>query len=535
MDSEQKNRSDAAATALESRVWELLGENDVKQAIAACEQLNRQFPDFASGWHTASHLALKLNNRSMALAAIEKAVAIEPNNSGWLLQRAMCLLQLGQMERVDALVTQLASRKMKTAYEYSAFGMLLTELGRREEAVKNYEKAAVLDPEQAKHYYNIACLQRTLGDIEAAERNFDKTVSLDPADYEAYKIRSELRRQTAGNNHVDALEELFNNGIDNDRGRVNICYALAKELEDLDEAERSFYYLKIGADTRRSYMQYDVQRDLDTIASIQQTYSTELFDGSAAGDGNFEAIFILGMPRTGTTLIERVLASHSDVFAAGELNNFAFQMMKLLRAESDKKNVARDEMVELTTKLDFRKLGEAYINSTRPFTEHAARFIDKMPLNYLYAGLIHLALPNAKIINLKRNPLDTCYAIYKQLFIDAYPFSYDLDELGRYFVAYHQLMEHWNTVLPGVVHTVEYEKLVSDIEKESRRLLDFCDLDWQPQCLRFYENKEASTTASTVQVRQPVYQSSVGKWRNYEKQLQPIVEILQQAGIDTET
>ncbi|MGI9247933.1 MAG: sulfotransferase family protein, partial [Woeseiaceae bacterium] len=159
---------------------------------------------------------------------------------------------------------------------------------------------------------------------------------------------------------------------------------------------------------------------------------------------------------------------------------------------------------------------------------------DKLPLNYLYAGLIHLALPNAKIINLKRHPLDTCYAIYKQLFLDAYPFSYDLKELGQYYVAYHQLMEHWHTVLPGVVYTIEYEKLVSDFENETRKLLDHCDLDWQSECLRFYENREASTTASTVQVRQPVYQSSVGRWRNYEKQLQPVVDILADAGLLTE-
>jgi hypothetical protein len=191
----------------------------------------------------------------------------------------------------------------------------------------------------------------------------------------------------------------------------------------------------------------------------------------------------------------------------------------------------RDELVRLSAELDFKKLGEAYISSTRPFTGHTARFIDKLPLNYLYVGLIHLALPNAKVINLKRNPLDTCYAIYKQLFVDAYPFSYDLEELGRYYVAYHQLMEHWHVVLPGVIHTVGYEDLVSDIESESRPLLEFCGLDWQPQCLKFHESKDASTTASTVQVRQPVYQSSVGKWRDYEKQMQPIVKILQQAGV----
>jgi len=206
--------------------------------------------------------------------------------------------------------------------------------------------------------------------------------------------------------------------------------------------------------------------------------------------------------------------------------------MGMLHAKNAGERLSRDDMVRSSAVLDFQKLGETYIRSTRPFTGKTARFIDKLPLNFLYIGLIHLALPNAAIINLQRNPVDTCYAIYKQLFVDAYPYSYDLEELARYYVAYHQLMEHWNEVLPGVIHTVRYEDLVDDIETNTRQLLDVCGLEWQPECLKFYENKEASTTASTAQIRRPVYKSSVGKWREYEQQLQPVVEILQKAGIN---
>ena len=521
----------AAAKSLEGRVWDLMEDNNAKQAIAECEKLNRQYPEFGSGWHTASHLMARLGNLRAALAAIDRATSIDSMQIDWQLQKAKCLAQLGRVEEVDAAVKALSEREMSTAYQCSALALLLTQLGSREEAVDFYQKAIKLQPDNARHYYNIACLQRTLGDIEPAEQNFDKTISLDPADYESYKIRSDLRRQTAERNHVDELEQLLGAEIKDERGRVQLCYALAKELEDMGEAKRSFAHLKSGSDLRRKLMKYDVERDLETIEAIKRTFGHAVFGTSAKGSDNSEAIFILGMPRTGTTLVERILASHSDVFAAGELNNFAAQLMTMMRAQSADKKLSRDEIVERSAKLDFKSLGESYLSSTRPITGHTPKFIDKMPLNYLYVGLIHLALPNAKIINLKRNPLDTCYSIYKQLFVDAYPFSYSLEELGRYFVAYHQLMEHWNAVLPGVVHTVEYEKLVGDIETESRQLLEFCDLDWQPQCLKFYESKEASTTASTVQVRRPVYQSSVGKWHDYEKQLQPVVEILQQAGV----
>lgn len=535
-------RSDTSAKStgsspqvLEQQVWGFLGDKNLKQAAQVCEKLNRNYPDFASGWHVASNVAMHLNNPLMALTAINQALTIEPSIPAWKIQKALCLIGLGRLAEVQELLQQLSTIQLTTAYQCSATGSLLSQVGMHEEALAHYQKAVKLEPKEARHYYNLACLQRSLGQIEASERNFDTDIALNPTDYEAYKIRSELRTQTDTNNHIQSLEQIFEQGIPDKRGKVEICYALAKELEDLGDAQRSFQYLRLGADTRRSYMKYSIQNDLDTILSIQNNYRSEMFDGHIDGDDNNEAIFILGMPRTGTTLVERIIASHSDVFAAGELNNFAAQMMQLSRIEAGGKKIPRDELVSLTTRLDFQKLGQAYIDSTRPFTGHTARFIDKLPLNYLYTGLIHLALPNAKIINLTRNPIDTCYSVYKQLFIDAYPFSYDLKELGQYFVAYYHLMEHWRTMMPGHIYQVSYEDLVSDIETQSRRLIEFCDLKWQPQCLKFYESKQVSTTASAVQVRQPVYESSVEKWRRYEDQLAPLISVLRDAGIDAGT
>jgi len=525
----------AQAKTLETRVWELFGKKKVEQAIATCQELNRNFPQFASGWHTASQLALKIKNPSIGLTAIDRALAIEPQKSAWLLQKALCLAKLGQTGQLGQLVAQLTVRQMQTAYQCSTLAMLLTQLERRKEALPLYRKAISFQPDNAQHHYNAAVLQRSLGEIDSAEHHFDQAIKLNPADYEAYKVRSELRKQSVDKNHVQALERLLQEGIEDKKGRANICYALAKELEDLGEAERSFAYLKQGADNRRRSMQYNVQRDLETMAAIQKSYPAALFEGQIKGDSNAEAIFILGLPRTGTTLVERILASHTDVHSAGELNNFTVRMMQQLKLLAGSQMPPRDQLVALSARLNFAALGKDYIDSTRPLTGHTDRFIDKLPLNFLYTGLIHLALPNAKIINLKRHPLDTCYAIYKQLFIDGYPFSYDLEELGRYFIAYYRLMEHWNKVMPGVIHTIAYEELVADVEGESRRLLGFCGLKWQAQCLKFYESKEASTTASTVQVRQPVYQSSVAKWRMYENQLAPLTSLLEAAGIALDT
>jgi len=521
----------AAARSLEDRVWRSLEDEDVPRALASCEQLNRRFPDYAPGWHTASRLALRLGNPPAALAAIEKALAIEPDSTEGLLQRAVCIGRLGNPSALEPLVDELSRRALSTAYQYSALGMLYTQLERREDAVACYEQAAALEPTRGKHRYNIATLQRSLGNVDSAETHLDAAIRLDPNDYEAVKIRSELRRQTPANNHVAALEAMLAGGIVDPRGEVQICHALAKELEDLGEWSRSFDYLRRGADKRRSLMRYDVQRDLDTMTTIEQTFTAESHGKQDSGTDNAEPIFIVGMPRTGTTLVERILGSHSQVYAAGELGNFATVLMQQVRTLAGDEQPNRDELVRLSASVDFRKLGDDYVESTRPFTGKTPRFIDKLPLNFLYIGLIHRALPNATIINVKRDPLDTCYAVYKQLFVDAYPFSYNLDELGRYYAAYEHLMQHWNTTLPGAVYTIRYERLVEDFEFEVRRLLEYCHLDFEDACLRFHENRSASTTASSVQVRQPVYRSSVGRWRYYRRELGPLIATLQRNGV----
>ncbi len=281
-------------------------------------------------------------------------------------------------------------------------------------------------------------------------------------------------------------------------------------------------------------MRYEVETDLGIMRRICEVFGSETLAGPGGGDLGGDAIFVIGLPRTGTTLVERVLASHPGVCSAGELSNFSVELTRQVQALPGGAPASRTDFVDRAARIDFRALGEAYLSSTLPYRDAQARFIDKLPFNYLYAGLIHRALPRARIVSLERHPMDSCYSIYKQLFRDAYPFSYDLDELGRYFVAYTELMRHWHRVMPGVIHTVRYEHLVADLDGEARRLLGHCGLAWDDRCLRFHENPDASTTASAMQVRQPIYAHSVGRWRNYARQLEPLRARLAGAGIDTD-
>lgn len=506
--------------------------DDVRRALETCQQLNRQFPDYAYGWYLASYMMKRVRHFADALKAVERALHLGYSDS-YQLHKAKCLFEAGDVAGALAAAEVLVEKRFSDPVLHNELGALLNMLGDHERSLVHYSRAIDLDPGIAEFHYNKAAVQRFLGDVAGAESGFDRTITLKPDEFEAYTARAQLRRQTRDRNHIVELRKVLASTRDS-TGRIQLNYALAKELEDVGDYEGAFASLKQGADIKRRHMQYSIDNDLQIIEKICQVYGSELFDGRIEGCGSSDPVFILGMPRTGTTLVERILSSHSSVYSAGELNNFSLELIGLVKKTFGPSRASRLDFVAMTARLDFRALGEAYLNSVRPLRDGSPFFIDKLPFNYLYAGLIHLALPRAKIINLQRHPMDTCYAVYKQLFKDAYPFSYDLDELGRYYVAYHRLMQHWNEVMPGVIHTLSYEAIVADVESESRRLLAYCGLPWEEQCLRFYENARASTTASAVQVRQPVYDSSVGRWRHYARQLESLRVCLTGAGIDAD-
>ena len=516
---------------LHRSVWQLMAAGKSRDALAVCQELNRIYANYPDGWHVASHLAIKLRMPDKALRFIDSALSLKANDPVFLLQKARSLKALGRISQAMELARKLLLVKFPGGHHYSVLGDLFSELLLYPEAEQAYQHAHRLGPDNTQILFNLVATQRFLGKIVEAEENCNKLIAKNPKDYEVYMLRSELRKQTADDNHIDQLEALVNRGIKNWQDESKLHNAIAKEYEDLGEYKKSFPFLKKSSTIRRVHMQYDVEPDLQTIQKIRSVYSGDCLSARTPGYGSEEPIFILGMPRTGTTLVERILDSHSAVKSAGELNNFARQLTLLAMQKTGGKKVNRSQLVELTATLDFSALGESYIESTRPYTGELPHFIDKLPLNFLYTGLIHLCLPKAKIIHLRRHPMDACYAIYKRLFRDAYPFSYDLGELARYYCAYQGLMTHWHTVMPAVIHDIHYENLVTDIAGETRQLLDYCGLPWEDQCLDFHKSKSASTTASAPQVRQKVYTSSVGKWRMYEDELQPLKDVLESNGI----
>jgi len=475
-----------------------------------------------------------------ALAQIDRLLAASPGMPQALLTRAQCLLALGR--RGDASAAAKAALAVATTDPllFDALGSLFSFVGDQHTALEAFEQAVARAPDNAHFIFNRATVRRFLGQLAAAEADYDRVIALRPADFEAYKNRSDLRTQTPDGNHIAELEALVARGFADWRSEVQIRYTLAKEYEDLGDHGKSFDELRRGAAKRRENLRYDLANDVSTVdwiieafpaaVATDAVYTGGVLTGGAAPQPA-APIFIVGLPRSGTTLVDRILSSHSQVASAGELNDFALSLVARVRSENGMEQLPRRELVARSAHVDFAALGREYLARARAVVPDG-RFTDKMPLNYLYCGLIRRALPDAKIVHLTRHPMAAGYAMYKTLFKDGYPFSYDLDEIAQYYIAYRKLMDHWSAVLPGAVYSLSYEKLVADQIDETRKLLEFCGLDWEDGCAEFHRNPSATTTASASQVRRPIYDSSVSQWRHYTAQLSSLSRALESAGIE---
>jgi tetratricopeptide (TPR) repeat protein len=504
----------------------------LRRPVEASAQLRhalRLAPDDADTHRDLADLLQTLKRHAEAIAHYHKALAIRPADPMVLLHLANGLEQQGRYTEAVGYYERLLAIKPDDADGHGHLGNALFALRRPEAAIAHYQTALVLAPGRAEFHNNLGIALQALGRIEEACGAYQRALQTAPRQATVHLNLAIARPFTSGDPRLSALEALAQNlsALD-DAQQTALHFALGKAFADLQAPERSFHHWLAGNALKRRTIAYDEAATLRLLRRIRATFTRELMAQKRGGGAPSPApIFVVGMPRSGTTLIEQILASHSKVFGAGELEAFPVVAADLLK-EAMPEGMA---MVSLGT---LRQLGEHYLSavarSAAPPTPAATlpeRIVDKLPTNFLSLGLIHLALPNARIIHVCRDPADTCLSCFSVLFAGPVPYSYELGELGRYYRAYEELMAHWRCVLPpGVMIDVRYEDVVSDLKAQARRMLAHCGLAWEDACLAFHETRRLVRSASSVQVRQPLYRSAIGRWRPYQDLLSPLWQAL---------
>ncbi|MFZ6756030.1 tetratricopeptide repeat-containing sulfotransferase family protein [Undibacterium sp. Ji50W] len=524
-------------TAMNSQLQQLdrhLRHGEQAAAAVLCQQIIAAEPQSLSLHLTASQVWQRLGKFDAMLDMASKAVALSPFHPPALLREVESLVYCGQIAAAREKIKTLEQLADNDAALLQDVAHMYLHCAAHLDAARCYERAVALQPDQALYLFNLASSCVTTGELSKAETLFNRVIALDPADFGACLNRSMLKTWKPEQHHIAQLEQLLLRLPKQHPGEVPLCYALAKEHEDLGDATSSFQYLKRGALRRRNMLAYKGENDVAAMKKIRQTFTAELFSSLSSPQPSQlptttaeRALFVLGLPRSGTTLVERILSSHSQVGSLGEINNLAFAIMQMAAGPGNKL-----DMIERSAHINMSQLREIYQHGIAGYGNDAPWLINKTPENYLYLGLIHQAMPHARIIHLRRHPLDSCYAMYKTLFRMGYPFSYSLEDLGHYYLAYHQLMQHWREVLPGRFLDIDYEVLVDQQESSTRAMLAYCDLPWEDACLDFHNNTAPAATASAAQVRQPLYRSSVQRWRSYEEQLAPLAAFLTEHGIN---
>ncbi|WP_395646754.1 sulfotransferase [Terricaulis sp.] len=507
------------------RIGGLIANKSGAEAAAASARLVAAQPRLVDGWLIHARASQAVGALETMRDAAEKACALAAGpKTGFVLAEA-CLIS-GDSTRA---LTVLDAIEQGAANDYPTLRRLTdlyTQCGMFEGAGRAARAAAALRPDDPDTLFNLAPPSLAVGRLDEAEGALDRVLALRPDDWEAHYLRATLRKQTPENNHIAVLEAALARGRGDPRAETAVGYALGKELEDIGRIEEAFGFLALAAAARRKRMAYKVEMDEGAMAEITAAFNAVYCSRPLEGFEDEAPIFIVGMPRSGTTLVDRILSQHSKVESRGELNDLA---LAITRATPSANNKSR--RIAAAAEIEPRALGEAYARSLRGWGAGPVHLIDKAPLNFLYIGLIARALPNARIVHVTRHPMASGYAMFKTYFRMGYPFSYDLEEIARYLVAYSRLMQHWRAVLPGRVLDVAYEDVVDDIEGQTRRLLDHCGLAFEPACVAFHENKSPSATASAAQVRRPLYRDSLEHWRRIEPRLAPLERALKDGGL----
>lgn len=506
-----------ATAALESRHYE--------RAHAACIEVLKRDPQQPQAFYLLGILTADHDNHAKACELYDRALAIS-DEGRFNAQKARSLIALNRRaEAIDA--AEHAGRQSSLdAHTLDTIGVVFSRAGLHSRAVAFYQRATEQAPENPSYWYNLATALQFSGQLEDAETALRRTLALDARHVKSWAALSQLGSIPSDQSELDELVALFET-LDEPEHKLQIGHAIAKAHEDAGDATRSMQWLAKAKAAKRAELKPTSVNDAALFDAATKTTSL-----TSEGHEDPSPIFIVGLPRTGTTLVDRILSSHPDIVSAGELTDFALALKRATGTPS--RFVLDPETLDAAANVNLGAVGGTYIKSARRVAGNAPRFIDKMPLNFFYAAAIHQALPNARIICLRRHPADSVLSNYRQLFATGfsyYDYALDLEQTAEYYAGFDGLMAAFRNALPPDRFTeTRYEGVVADLEGEARRLIAFCGLEWDPACINFHQNKSPVATASSVQVRQPLYSSSVDRWKRYESDMEPALNILRTKG-----
>ncbi len=507
--------------AFNSREWD--------RVSALSTPLLADYPDDADVHFIAGAAALERHELRRALRHLNRAFALAPQRAEFPAGLARALLTAGESRRAKEFADIAWACAPSNATTLNILGNIFSECSAHAMALLAFKRAVVLAPRHASFRYNLATSLVNAGDIARAESEIEACLLSNPHHWRSHLALAHLATQTPAKNHLARLSALLASHVEDTEAQICLHMALAKEHEDIGDFSASFDHLIQGKQLAGSALPYFAEQDTAVFDAIKRVDSATK---PRQGHDSNEPIFVFGMPRTGTTLVERILSSHPEVASAGELREFGIAIRKACGA--DLLTSSHDSITARISAIDWRQLGEIYLGSTRHVTGHTPHFIDKFTHNFLYAGFIAKTFPNAKMICLRRNPVDTCLSNFRQLFsrkLPYYNYSFDLANTGNYFILFDRLITYWRQRLPGRILEVDYEDLVHAQRATTKMIIDFCRLPWHEGCLNFHANTSPVATASSVQVRTTMYTSAVRRWHKYRPQLADLLSILERAGI----
>lgn len=486
-------------------------------------------PAFALAHFNLGVALQHLGRNPAAVQAYQRARTLNPQHLETQFNLGNVLAALERFDEAVQAYEQARALNPAIAQVHNNLGNVLAGLGRNGDAIAAYRAAIALSPQNADAFTNLAGALQVQGALAEALEATGEALAIDPAHAAAWFVRSEVKSYTPGDGEIDQLQALI--AADDpprlgNTARTNLEFALSKAWMDVGDADQAFAHLQAANRLKRATLDYDVQDDVRGFDALAKVFDRAFLDRFAgAGDPSDAPIFVLGMPRSGTTLVEQILAAHPDVFGAGELT----ALMSAIDQEDLPLETLAQRLAGLTPE-GFRKLAAGYLAAARPPAVGAAHFTDKMPGNFRFVGLIGLILPNARIVHCVRDPIDTCLSCFTKQFSGRQDFAYDLAELGTFYAAYKRMMAHWRAIMPADRFIeVRYEDVVDDLEAQARRLTAFCGLAWNDACLDFHNTVRPVRTASANQVRKPIYRSSMQRWRPYERHLHALIEAMQES------